>query len=212
MTETTIRPVPLSIPPRVKKSRNGWSLLWMALFAALASGGVLWASGVRTLPFWGEDPSLKMPTLVIDRGDIPVYVVESGALESADNATIKCEVEALLGQVTSNITTGGVSSTPTARVAATATASTAASTTTAATGNDGLRDESRHCIGLGQYRRRGDGGRGRGLGRSGAADHSELHHGHRTACSLARDGDDCQESRGRRSPGKWRRRWRWRPK
>jgi multidrug resistance efflux pump len=136
MTEMTIRPTPLSIPRREKKPRRGLTFRWMALFAAAAAGGVLWARGAGSLPFWSEDQSTKLPTMLVDRGDIPVYVVESGALESADNATIICEVEALLGQVTSNLKTAGVSSTPTLRTAATpkaATATAAAGTAAAAT-------------------------------------------------------------------------------
>ena len=40
-----------------------------------------------------------------DRGAISVTVVESGSLESSDNATVKCKVEAVLGTV-STATTG----------------------------------------------------------------------------------------------------------
>jgi len=137
MTQTTINPVPASIPPRPKSaSRRGWTFLWIAGIAAVCSSGVLWASGINPLTFWKEDPSTKMPTYEVDRGDIPVYVVESGSLESADNATVKCEVEALLGLVTSNISSGGNSNVNNRATTTTTTAmgtSATAGTTAAAT-------------------------------------------------------------------------------
>jgi multidrug resistance efflux pump len=132
MSQTTINPAPISIPPRVKTSRRSWAFLWIAVIAALCSGGVLLASGVNPISFWKDDPSTKLPTVEVDRGDIPVYAVESGSLESADNATIKCEVEALLGLVTSNIATGANSMNVNNRVAATNATATAGTTTTAA--------------------------------------------------------------------------------
>lgn len=70
----------------------------MFLSALLVGGGALWAFGV------GESLGLTRPrsmlkTIRIDEGDIQVFVMESGTLESSRNATVKCRVEALIGLV-----------------------------------------------------------------------------------------------------------------
>jgi multidrug resistance efflux pump len=54
-----------------------------------------------------EAAANALPTVEIDRGDIPIYVVETGSLESANNATVKVQVEALLGTVTNPNATSG---------------------------------------------------------------------------------------------------------
>lgn len=134
MTMTTSRPVPITIPSRTKKPRRLLTILWMALVAAIGTGGVLWASGVRPGSLWSDDEFSRLPTVEVDRGDIPVYVVESGTLESADNATIKNEVEALLGQVTSNLGNNTMATAATRTATTTTTAATTAATATAAAG------------------------------------------------------------------------------
>ena len=50
-----------------------------------------------------SDGSSKEPIQLfkVDKGDIFVTVVESGTLESSDNATVKCKVEAVLGTTSS---------------------------------------------------------------------------------------------------------------
>lgn len=48
-----------------------------------------------------ESADLNIPLFKVDKGDIFVTVVESGTLESADNATVKCKVEAILGTTSS---------------------------------------------------------------------------------------------------------------
>ena len=45
----------------------------------------------------GRDPPLGL--VEIDKGDVDIVVVEYGALESANNTTVRCQVEALIGTV-----------------------------------------------------------------------------------------------------------------
>jgi multidrug resistance efflux pump len=71
--------------------------MWLLLLLVAIPAG-LWAAGVRPDKIFGSGtPALKAVT--IDQGDIATFVVESGTLESANNATVRCQVEALLGTV-----------------------------------------------------------------------------------------------------------------
>ena len=88
-------------------------LLQLLLVAALAVGG--YASFQKYSQWRSSKATDSSITLVnVDRGAIAVSVVESGTLESSDNATVKCKVEAILGTVSSDTvamaaraTTGG---------------------------------------------------------------------------------------------------------
>ena len=73
----------------------------MAAALAVVGGGLYLALfGDRPdLPFLRSGKAEMRPTLVIDRGVIPSFLIESGSIESANNTTILCEVEALLGTV-----------------------------------------------------------------------------------------------------------------
>ncbi|HEX8203305.1 MAG TPA: HlyD family secretion protein, partial [Isosphaeraceae bacterium] len=76
--------------------------MWIVLTLLIVASAVLWVAGVRPTRAWSKaGPSLA--TLAVDRGDLDVVVVEYGALQSTDNATVRCRVEALIGQV------GGIS-------------------------------------------------------------------------------------------------------
>src|SRR5690349_4468314 len=70
--------------------RGRWRWLGaLAILAALAGG--LWGAQGRLRSLWAKQgPTLAL--LEVDRGDVPVVVVENGSLESADNATVKCKV------------------------------------------------------------------------------------------------------------------------
>jgi multidrug efflux pump subunit AcrA (membrane-fusion protein) len=75
----------------------------MVLLVPVVVVGVgIWLTGYRSLQAFSQ-PS-PVPLVEIDTGDIPIYVVESGTLESSNNATIRCQVEALLGTISD---TGG---------------------------------------------------------------------------------------------------------
>ncbi len=79
-----------------KKRRLG--PLWLGLAVLIALPASLWFSGIVPNRLWSK--TTRTQTLVlVDVGDVPLFVVESGALESANNATVKVRVEALLGQV-----------------------------------------------------------------------------------------------------------------
>jgi multidrug resistance efflux pump len=87
-------------PPHleVARARRRPPIALTVVVILLAVAGGLWASGVRPSALWSDSGS-KLPTLVVDRGDVPLFVVESGALESANNATERCRVEAITGLV-----------------------------------------------------------------------------------------------------------------
>lgn len=55
----------------------------------------------------GADQDPNIPIYTVDRGEINVVAVESGTLESSDNATVKCKVEAVLGTTSSMGGMGG---------------------------------------------------------------------------------------------------------
>ena len=85
---------------RRPKQRWGWLrpvAIVVVLVAALA-GGSLWALGYRPGRGYSSGEN-SYATVEIRRGEVRVIVLESGSLESADNAMIKCQVEALLGTI-----------------------------------------------------------------------------------------------------------------
>jgi HlyD family secretion protein len=76
--------------------RRGRWLAALLIMAAIPAS--LWAAGVRPDRFLAtERPEWRLAT--VDRGDIAATVLESGSLESANNATVRCQVEALLGMI-----------------------------------------------------------------------------------------------------------------
>lgn len=83
------------------RARGGSALRPGGLVIALtvAAGLGLRTAGVRILRGPGDARNEAIVAVTVDRGDVPVVVVEGGALESANNATVKCRVEALIGQV-----------------------------------------------------------------------------------------------------------------
>ncbi len=92
---TTLRPP----SKRKKKSVLGIVRGLTLLASTLAVLGVgLWAFGAGDA-LGLTQPKSTLKTVGIDQGDIRIYVTESGTLESSVNATVKCQVEALIGQV-----------------------------------------------------------------------------------------------------------------
>ncbi len=92
--------------------RGPWS--YVKIFAALAVVVgliVAWMSGYRP-PILLAGTKSPIEFVEIDRGDVDVYVVETGSIESANNTTIRNQVEAILGTVGGTQgTTAGKSST-----------------------------------------------------------------------------------------------------
>lgn len=68
---------------------------WLTGAVALVGLGGAWAL-VRPSLSWSKT-ARTVETIVVDRGDVALVVTENGTLESADNATVRCEVEALVG-------------------------------------------------------------------------------------------------------------------
>ncbi len=87
---------PIEIP---KVRRNPWAVVKI-IAALLFLGGAVWTwqAGYRPATFLGKAEAL-VRFVEIDVGDIDLVVVESGTIESANNATVRCQVEALIGLV-----------------------------------------------------------------------------------------------------------------
>jgi len=83
--------------PQVRRSPWGYLKIGAAL---LAIGGATWAwrAGFRP-PLLAQESKSKVEFVEIDRGDVDLSVVETGSIESANNTTVRCQVEALLGLV-----------------------------------------------------------------------------------------------------------------
>jgi HlyD family secretion protein len=83
-----------------------WTALATVLAAAACYGG--WKAGLRPDRFLAA-PTATLATLTVDEGEMAAVVTENGSLESADNASIKCMVEALIGMTGGATATGGKS-------------------------------------------------------------------------------------------------------
>ena len=90
------------------KPRRGVPTVLVALIVVAVASLLAWRAGYRPSQLWASTgPVLK--TLEVDQGDLAVLVVENGTLESSNNATARCQVEALIGTV------GGMPGAPGAR-------------------------------------------------------------------------------------------------
>ncbi len=147
---------PLNITPRIPprpQGRRRRGRLWWLLGLLVAIPASLWAAGVRPNQIWKSDQTSRFETVPVDHGTVYSTVIESGSLESIDNAMIRCKVEAVLGMVggTQNgqggrsggrngstsggsSTSGGTSGGAAAKTTTTATTSTTGSTSTSKTG------------------------------------------------------------------------------
>ncbi len=87
---------PIEIP-RVRRGFLDYLKIGLAL---LALGGVAWAwqSGYRPGMFL-QASTVPVDFVEIDRGDVDIVIVEYGTVESANNTTVRCQVEALIGTV-----------------------------------------------------------------------------------------------------------------
>src|SRR4051794_14172770 len=89
-------PTPIVIPTRKKRSGSVWLLL-----ALLVATGGFWAwgfGGYQPARLWSSTPA-PLTTVKVDEGDLELVVTENGTLESSNNATARCMVEALMGMV-----------------------------------------------------------------------------------------------------------------
>ena len=97
---------PLSVPKARPPMPLGLRLGIVALVVVLVVGGAkAWESGFRPARLW-EPRREGLATVDVERGDLAVYVHETGTLESASNTTVRCQVEALVGVVGGSSTKG----------------------------------------------------------------------------------------------------------
>ncbi len=87
---------PIEIP-QVRRNVAGYVKIGTALLAVVG-GTWAWQSGYRP-PLLSQAATMPVGFVEIDRGDVDVVVVEYGSLESANNTTVRCQVEALIGTV-----------------------------------------------------------------------------------------------------------------
>lgn len=91
---------PKSSPGPAKDKRRGGALgRFLVLIAVvILVPASLWASSATFARLW-KPKAVVYETLAIDSGDVEQLVVENGSLESANNTTLRCQVEALIGVV-----------------------------------------------------------------------------------------------------------------
>jgi HlyD family secretion protein len=87
-------PAQLVIPQDRPRPWRAWVV--GVMIVALGVGFWSWRTVKRPAFFWGR-PTARFATLEVDRGDVSLFVVENGSLESAENAMVRCRVEALVG-------------------------------------------------------------------------------------------------------------------
>src|SRR6202044_141331 len=63
----------------------------------LSGGAWAWQNGYR--PTFLESTKFPLEFVEIGKGDVDIVVVEQGTVESANNVTVRCLVEALIGTV-----------------------------------------------------------------------------------------------------------------
>jgi HlyD family secretion protein len=81
-----------------KRRRLTWMFAVAALLVAGGTGAWAWESGFKIQELWeGKPPELAL--VEVDEGTLPVYLTETGTLESGRNTSIKCMVESLIGTV-----------------------------------------------------------------------------------------------------------------
>jgi multidrug resistance efflux pump len=83
--------------PKVKRGPMGLVKIVAAL-VAIAGAAWAWQAGYRP-PLWFSQTRAPLRLVEVDEGDVEVFVVETGTVESASNATVRCKVEALIGLI-----------------------------------------------------------------------------------------------------------------
>ncbi|MHB1560857.1 MAG: HlyD family secretion protein, partial [Isosphaeraceae bacterium] len=88
------------VPIEIPRPRRNYSAYIKIAAAVLVVGGLtwVWLAGYRPANLLaGTRPSLRY--VEIGTGTVDFYVVETGSIESANDTTVRCEVEALMGLV-----------------------------------------------------------------------------------------------------------------
>lgn len=98
-------PTHLEIPVEQVWPRRFWLSAGLIVLAFGAVGA--WKAGlIKPGRLWAR-PVVTLTTLPVDEGTIAAVITESGSLESSNNATIRCQVEALIGLVGGAAQAGG---------------------------------------------------------------------------------------------------------
>lgn len=103
MSTRETAPPALDIP---KERRAAWGPWILATGLVAVTGLAAWGSGIRPSQLWST-PKSTLATVSIDEGTITLIVTENGSLESADSATVRCQVEALMGTTAAQGGAGG---------------------------------------------------------------------------------------------------------
>lgn len=91
----------LNAPARLEIPEARRKPVWPWLVAGLLIAGAgfgAWSAGLRPSRLWAQR-SADLTFVNVDEGELDVYVTENGSLESGNNATVYCKVEALMGQI-----------------------------------------------------------------------------------------------------------------
>src|SRR5262245_53333483 len=87
---------PIELP---RARRSPWGVVKIVMLLMILGGGVAaWRMGYFAKLFKG-DSKATFELVEVDKGDIDVSVVQTGTIESSNNTTLRCQVEALLGLV-----------------------------------------------------------------------------------------------------------------
>lgn len=126
---------PIEIP-QVRRDYWGYVKIAAALIA-VSGGSWAWQNGYR--PAFLEPAKFPLEFVEIDKGDVDIVVVEQGTVESANNVTVRCQVEALIGTVggTQGGTTKGSGTTGSSSSQSSASGSTSGTQSGSASGGSG---------------------------------------------------------------------------
>lgn len=102
-TASSQAPLVVAAPNREARRRGPWSALAVVTLAVVGLG--LWGSGIFSPKARSQSTGISF--VEVDRGDIAIDIVESGTLESTNNATVRCQVEALIGTVGGQVAGSG---------------------------------------------------------------------------------------------------------
>ena len=107
MPSTTSDPLPPHLEIPVERVWTGRFWLVSGLIVAVFGVVGAWKAGlIRPSRLW-TPPVATLKTLTVDEGTLYAVVTENGSLESSNNATIRCQVEALIGLIGGAAQPGG---------------------------------------------------------------------------------------------------------
>ena len=98
LTPEVNSPAPPTIALVIPETRGGaWKGWLIAALGVVVSGSmVAWKVGIDPRRLVAGQV-VELPTVLVDEGTMVALITETGSLESSDNATVRCHVEALMG-------------------------------------------------------------------------------------------------------------------